>query len=38
MGDELLDEVLTSCVENLLAAADECVESLATDEFRVGTE
>ena len=37
LGDELLDEVLTSCAQTLLSAADECVEAIAADEFQVAS-
>ena len=32
VGDELLDELLSSCAASFLSAADACVESLVVDE------
>ena len=37
LGEELLDEVLTTCAQTLLCAADDCVEAIAADEFQVAS-
>ena len=35
LGDELLDEILSSVAQGLFNAAGECVETIAADELKV---
>ena len=35
LGDEILEEILTSCAQGLYSAAGDCVEALAADELAV---